>query len=265
MHTYYLFNFQRHWLTGISLFILRSILIPVLILLPNGAFAVTEDEVVDFLNADPSFLSRHPELLEQAFRYEQLSREKNARMERAKVLSEARGIIEKFQLEREPSDNRKKRVIAFMDYDCRPCRQDRDEHQQRATQLAETAEIIQVPLGIMSSASAQAVRLLLTLQAEDRRRAGSFHQDLLNVRLPLTYATVTATAAKNGIQDQELEKMLRNERASDELEHIQDLATALGVEGTPAYLAGCELIKGRAGLNMLIESWVDCIPEPLAP
>lgn len=265
MHTYHLFDFQCHWLTGISLFISRSILLPVLILLPNGAFAVTEDEVVDFLNADPSFLSRHPELLEQAFRYEQLSREKNARVERAKVLSEAQGIIEKFQPEQEPSDNRKKTVIAFMDYDCRPCRQDRHEHQQRATQLAEKVEIIQIPLGIMSSASAQAVRLLLALQAEDRRRATSFHQDLLNVRLPLTYATVTATAAKNGIQDQEMEKMLRNQRASDELKHIQDLAVALGVEGTPAYLAGCELVKGRAGLNMLIESWVDCIPEPLAP
>ncbi len=265
MHTYHLFGFQCHWLTGISLFISRSILLPVLILLQNGAFAVTEDEVIDFLNADPSFLSRHPELLEQAFRYEQLTREKKARMERAKVLSEAQGIIEKFQPEREPLDNRKKTVIAFMDYDCRPCRQDRDEHQQRATEMAEKAEIIQIPLGIMSSASAQAVRLLLSLQAEDRQRARSFHQDLLNVRLPLTYAAVTATAAKNGIQDQELEKMLRNERASDELKHIQDLATALGVEGTPAYLAGCELIKGRAGLNMLIESWVDCIPEPLAP
>ena len=265
MHTYYLFNFQCHWLTGISLFISRSILLPVLILLQNGAFAVTEDEVIDFLNADPSFLSRHPELLEQAFRYEQLTREKNARMERAKVLAEAQGIIEKFQPEREPLDNRKKTVIAFMDYDCRPCRQDRDEHQQRATEMAEKAEIIQIPLGIMSSASAQAVRLLLSLQAEDRQRARSFHQDLLNVRLPLTYATVAATAAKNGIQDRELEKMLRDERASDELKHIQDLAAALGVEGTPAYLAGCELVKGRAGLNMLIESWVYCIPEPLAP
>lgn len=265
MHTYHFFDFQRHRLTGISLFISRSILIPALILLPNAAFAVTEDEVVDFLNADPSFLSRHPELLEQAFRYGQLSRERNARMERAKVLSEARGIIEKFQLKREPLDNRKKTVIAFMDYDCRPCRQDRHEHQQRATQMAEKAEIIQIPLGIMSSASAQAVRLLLALQAEDRHRARSFHQDLLNVRLPLTYATVTATAAKNGIQDQEMEKMLRNERASDELKHIQDLAAALGVEGTPAYLTGCELVKGRAGLNMLIESWVDCIPDPHAP
>ena len=265
MHTYHLSDFQCHWLTGISFFILRSILLPVLILLPNAAFAVTEDEVVDFLNADPSFLSRHPELLEQAFRYEQLSREKNARVERAKVLSEAQGIIEKFQPEQEPLDNRKKTVIAFMDYDCRPCRQDRHEHQQRATQLAEKVEIIQIPLGIMSSASAQAVRLLLALQAEDRRRATSFHQDLLNVRLPLTYATVTATAAKNGIQGQEMEKILRNGRASDELKHIQDLAVALGVEGTPAYLTGCELVKGRAGLNMLIESWVDCIPEPLAP
>ena len=72
--------------------------------------------------------------------------------------------------------------------------------------MAEKAEIIQIPLGIMSSASAQAVRLLLALQAEDRHRAGSFHQDLLNVRLPLTYATVTATAAKYGIQDRKWRK-----------------------------------------------------------
>ena len=264
MHTCHLFDFQRHWLTGISLFISRSVLILVLILLSNGAFAVTEDEVVDFLNADPSFLSRHPELLEQAFRYEQLSREKNARMERAKILSEDQGIIEKFQLEREPSDNRKKTVIAFMDYDCRPCREDRLEH-QRATQLAEMIEVMEIPLGIMSSTSAQAVRILLTLQVEDRHRARSFHQDLLNERIPLTYATVTRTAAKNRIQGLELENILRDDWSSDEIGRLQDLAAALGVEGTPAYLTGCELVKGRAGLNMLIESWVDCIPDPLAP
>ena len=235
-----------------------------LIFLSNGAFAVTEDEVIDFLNADPSFLSRHPELLEKAFRYEQLSREKNARMERAEILSEAQDIIHKFQIEREASDNRGKTVIAFMDYDCRPCREDRLEH-QRATQLTEMIEVIEIPLGIMSATSAQAVRILLMLQAEDGQRAGSFHQDLLNAGLPLTYAAVARTAAKNRIQDQELENMLRDERSSDELKRVQELAVALGVEGTPAYLAGCELVKGRAGLNMLVESWVDCIPDPLAP
>ena len=260
----HLFDFQCHRLTGVVLFISRNLLIPVLICLSNGAFAVTEDEVIDFLNADPSFLSRHPELLEKAFRYEQLSREKNARMERAKILSEARDIIRKFQMERKASENRGKTVIAFMDYDCRPCREDRLEH-QRATQLAEMIEVIEIPLGIMSSASAQAVRILLTLQAADRQRARSFHQDLLNEGLPLTYAAVTGTAAKNRIHDQELENVLRDEWSSDELKRIQDLAVALGVEGTPAYLAGCELVKGRAGLNLLIESWVDCIPDPLAP
>ena len=259
----HLFNFQYHRLTGVVLFISRNLMIPVLIVLSNGAVAVTEDEVIDFLNADPSFLSRHPELLEQAFRYEQLSREKKSRTERAKILSEAQDVIHKFQSGREASDNGGKTVIAFMDYDCRPCREDRLAH-QRATQLAEMIEVIEIPLGIMSSTSAQAVRILLTLQAEDRQRARSFHRDLLNARLPLTYATVTRTAAKNRIQDLELENMLRDEWSSEELRRIQDLAVALGVEGTPAYLAGCELVKGRAGLNILVESWVDCIPDPLA-
>ena len=257
MHTYHLFDFRCHWLTGATLFISRNLLIPILLLLSNGAFAVTEDEVIDFLNADPSFLSRHPELLEKAFRYEQLSREKNSRMERAEILSEAQDIIRKFQMEWEASDKRGKAVIAFMDYDCRPCREDRLEH-QRATQSAEMIEVIEIPLGIMSATSALAVRILLTLQAEDGQRARSFHRDLLNERLPLTYATVTRTAAKNRIQGLELENMLRDEWSSDELRRIQDLAVALGVEGTPAYLAGCELVKGRAGLNILIESWVDC-------
>ena len=264
MHTYQLFDFQCRWLTGVILFISRTISIPVLIVLSNGAFAVTEEEVIDFLNADPSFLSRHPELLEKAFRYEQMSREKNARMERAKTLSEAQDIIHKFQIARAASDNRRKTVIAFMDYDCRPCREDRLEH-QRATQLAEMIEVIEIPLGIMSSTSAQAVRILLALQVEDRHRARSFHQDLLNERIPLTYATVTRTEAKYRVQGLELENILRDEWFSDELGRIQDLAAALGVEGTPAYLAGCELVKGRAGLNILIESWVDCIPAPLAP
>ena len=229
-----------------------------LIALPNSALAVTEDDVVDFLNADPSFLSRHPEILEQAFRYEQLSRKKKSRAKRAKVLSESQGLIEKFQFKAESLDNRGKTVIAFMDYDCIPCRHDRLEHES-ASGPAERAEIIQVPIGIMSSTSAQAVRLLLTLLAEDRRRASSFHKDLLDARLPLTYATITRTAAKNGIPEKDLETRLRNERASDELKHIQELAVALGVEGTPAYLSGCELVKGRAGLDMLIESWTDCI------
>ena len=260
----HLFDFQCHRLTGVVHFISRNLLCLILIFLSNGAFAVTEDEVIDFLNADPSFLSRHPELLEQAFRYEQLAREKNARMERAKILSEAQDVIRKFHMEREASANGGKAVIAFMDYDCRPCREDRLEH-QRATRLAEMIEVIEIPLGIMSSTSAQAVRILLTLQAEDGQRARSFHQDLLDERLPLTYAAVTGTAAKHRIQGQELESMLRDEWSSAELKRLQDLAVALGVEGTPAYLAGCELVKGRAGLNMLVESWVDCIPEPLAP
>ena len=222
---------------------------------------VAEEEVVDYLSNNPDFLIRHPNLLEQAFEFQRAMQAQQGRIERARILTSSAELLEAFRAPSEKAQaDGNERLIVFMDYECIPCRMD---HFERAnSELSDYFEIIDIPMGIMSSVSAQAVRLLLSLRMSDEASAWSFHQELLETRLPLAYGDLIRIAESHGMSPSAIDGALGSPRSAAALREIRSFATDLGVSTTPTYLVGCELVQGRSSLLRLKEIWTECQPPP---
>lgn len=218
---------------------------------------VAEGDVVDYLSKNPDFLIRHPSLLEQAFEFQRAMQAQQGRIERARILTSSAEFLQAFRAPSEKADAAgNERLIVFMDYECIPCRMD---HLERAnSELSDYFEVIAIPMGTMSSVSAQAVRLLLSLRMSDEISAWFFHQELLEARLPLVYSDLIRIAESHGMSSREIDGALGSPRSAAALREIRSFASDLGVSTTPTYLVGCEILQGRSSLSRLKEMWTEC-------
>ena len=222
---------------------------------------VAEEDVVDYLSKNPDFLIRHPSLLEQAFEFQRAMQAQQGRIERARILTSSAEFLQAFRAPSEKADAAgNERLIVFMDYECIPCRMD---HLERAnSELSDYFEVIEIPMGTMSSVSAQAVRLLLSLRMSDEISAWSLHQELLETRLPLVHSDLVRIAESHGMSPSEIDSALGSPRSAAALREIRSFASDLGVSTTPTYLVGCELFQGRSSLSRLKEMWTECQSSP---
>ena len=222
---------------------------------------VAEEDVVDYLSKNPDFLIRHPSLLEQAFEFQRAMQAQQGRIERARILTSSAEFLQAFRAPSEKADAAgNERLIVFMDYECIPCRMD---HLERASsELSDYFEVIAIPMGTMSSVSAQAVRLLLSLRMSDEISAWFFHQELLEARLPLVYSDLIRIAENHGMSSREIDGALGSPRSAAALREIRSFASDLGVSTTPTYLVGCEILQGRSSLSRLKEMWTECQSSP---
>ena len=222
---------------------------------------VAEEEVVYYLSKNPDFLTRHPSLLEQAFEFQRAMQAQQVRIERARILTSSAELLRDFRAPSEKAEAAgNERLIVFMDYECIPCRMD---HLERAnSELSDYFEVIEIPMGTMSSVSAQAVRLLLSLRMSDDISAWSFHQELLEAPLPLVYSDLIRIAGSHGMSPGEIDGALGSPRSANALSEIRAFASDLGVSTTPTYVVGCELRQGRSSLSQLKEIWAECQSPP---
>lgn len=238
------------------------LLVAMLVCFPRTTAAdVAEEDVVDYLSKNPGFLIRHPNLLEQAFEFQRAMQAQQVRIERARILTGSSQLVQAFRAPSEKADAAgSERLIVFMDYECIPCRMD---YLERAnSELSDYFEVIEIPMGTMSSVSAQAVRLLLSLRMSDEISAWSFHQELLETRLPLVYGDLIRIAESHGMSPTEIDSALGSPRSAAALREIRSFASDLGVSTTPTYLVGCELLQGRSSLSQLKEVWTECQSSP---
>jgi protein-disulfide isomerase len=78
-----------------------------------------------------------------------------------------------------------------------------------------------------------------------------FHQKLLSGRGQVDKARALAAAKEAGLDVGRLEKDMASEEARVSLEESFKLAEALGLNGTPSYVIGNDVVVGAVGLKTL--------------
>jgi protein-disulfide isomerase len=81
-----------------------------------------------------------------------------------------------------------------------------------------------------------------------------FHQKLLNGRGPADKARALAVAKEIGLDMRLLEKDMASEEVKTTLAESFKLAEAMGLNGTPSYVIGTEVVIGAVGLPKLQEA-----------
>jgi protein-disulfide isomerase len=150
-------------------------------------------------------------------------------------------------------------VVEFFDYQCQYCRRVVPSLQAL---LAEDQDLKVVfkEFPILGEASVTAARAALAAREQDRYLP--FHFALMSAR-DLSLGTIMALARSVGLDTERLASDMESPAIEAQLQANLTLARELGIEGTPAFVVGDELIPGavdKARLAQLIEeARTDCV------
>lgn len=211
-----------------------------------------EAGVREFLERNPDFLLRNPDLVERAMELAREREAQQARVRTGQLLKENAPLLRRLSEQLGEGESKPFiQIFAFTDYECLPCRA--NEAQLRELLKSQPdIRVVHVPLGILSSASAQASAATLSVSAGQKSLA--LHRALMKAPLPLDYEAIMKQAADVGIPSRKLAADMRTVRTDEVRSQIRTLSEALGVVATPTYLVGCELVRGPIGPEVISRS-----------
>jgi protein-disulfide isomerase len=213
----------------------------------GDAFSSAETEAIESIVRD--YLVTHPEVLIEALKaYEAAQREAQAKQQRDAVMAH-RELLEGSAgspvLGNPEGDVL---IVEFFDYRCPYCR-------TVAPTIMETVRqdggirLVMKEFPILGPDSVYASRAALAAAMQGKYEA--FHVALMAVDGKLTEKAVLTVAGDVGLDVAQLLQDLAAPEVDDALRRNAELANALGIGGTPAFIIGDQLVPGAIGLEDL--------------
>lgn len=134
-------------------------------------------------------------------------------------------------------------VVEFLDYRCGYCKR---AHPEVATLLEQDPDVRLVvkEFPILGPASVAAGRMALAALELDRDRFEPLHDALMDHRGDLTEDVAYRLAAEAGYDVDRLRELAGSTETDDRLQQNYQLAQSLGLQGTPAFVIGNQIVRG---------------------
>src|ERR1700719_4401039 len=147
--------------------------------------------------------------------------------------------------------------VEFFDYNCGYCKRamaDMLDLMKSDSKL----KVVLKEFPVLSQGSVEAAQVAVAVRMQDPagKKYIDFHQKLLGGRGPADKARALAVAKEVGFDMPRLEKDMNSDEVKTTIDEDMKLADALGVNGTPSYVVGNELVVGAVGLDALKEKIV---------
>ena len=202
-----------------------------------------------------NYLIAHPEVLEEAMA-ELNKRQTAAEAEKHEasiatnseaIFNSPRGVV----LGNKDGDVT---FVEFFDYNCGYCKRAMAD----MLDLMKTDPKLKVVLKefpVLSQGSVEAAQVAVAVRMQDPggKKYLDFHQRLLGGRGPADKARAMAAAKEAGLDTGRIEKDLTGPEVRATLEENMKLAEAMGMNGTPSYVIGKQVVVGAVGLEGLKE------------
>jgi protein-disulfide isomerase len=202
-----------------------------------------------------NYLLAHPEVLEDAMA-ELSKRQTAAEAEKheasvttnaEKIFNSPRGVV----LGNKDGDVT---FVEFFDYNCGYCKRAMAD----MLDLMKTDPKLKVVLKefpVLSEGSVEAAKVAVAVRMQDPggKKYLDFHQKLLGGRGPADKLRAIAAAKEAGLDIGRLEKDLASPEVRATIEENFKLAEAMGMNGTPSYVIGKQVVIGAVGLDGLRE------------
>lgn len=140
-------------------------------------------------------------------------------------------------------------VVEFFDYSCGYCR----KVTPSVTQLIEqdsNVRVVMKEFPILSPASRAAAATALAVHAINPAVYAKFHDKLMQIDLQSQPALIQA-AVELGVDKAQLEAKIKEPAIEAIISKNHALANSLGIQGTPAFVIGDELVPGAVSLDEL--------------
>jgi protein-disulfide isomerase len=227
------------------------------LIVPQAAFAqgFTDAQRTEIQKIIKEYLIANPELIEEA------SAELNKRQQAAEAVKQAAGVKKHADLlfksprgvivgGRDGDVN----FVEFFDYNCGFCKKamiDMIDLMKADPKLRVTLKEFPV-LGAPSVEAAQ-VAVAVRMQDQGGKKYLDFHQKLLSSRGPVDKAKAMAAAKDSGLDMARLEKDVASPEVKATIEENFKMAEDIGLNGTPSYVIGEQVVVGAIGADALKE------------
>lgn len=144
-------------------------------------------------------------------------------------------------------------LIEFFDYNCGYCKKAQSSIEELLKQ-DKKVKIIFKELPILGSSSIELAKLAIAVNISDAGSYLKFHHALMKSNAKTTSEAIKI-AKDLGIDTEKLQKTLESKKSNieEQIKLNQDLASSIGINGTPAFIIGEELIPGAVDVNVLKE------------
>lgn len=187
------------------------------------------------------YILTHPEILPQAM-------ENLQKRNMASALSSVRAQVEKpFPGAVLGNPRGKFTLVEFTDYACGYCRHSVADVQALIAANPELRVVVR-DLPILSDQSAAAARMALA--AAEQGKYAAFHDAMFAAGRP-DPATIEAAARSAGLDLDRARRVAAEPRIEAELQRNLELASRLGFNGTPSWVAGNQMMSGAVGKDRL--------------
>jgi protein-disulfide isomerase len=143
-------------------------------------------------------------------------------------------------------------IVEFFDYNCGYCKRALDDMTALMKSDPKLKFVLkEFPVLGPGSLEAAKVGIAVRMQDKDGSKYLDFHRRLLSNRGQVDGARARAAAKEAGADMALLERDLKTEEIDATLYESEEIATALGVSGTPSYVIGGEVVPGAVGTAAL--------------
>jgi protein-disulfide isomerase len=228
--------------------------------LAGAPMAVSAESFTDAQRGDietivRNYLVSHPEVLEEAMTEltkrqaaaEQKKHEASIEQNADTIFNSPRGVV----LGNKDGDVT---FVEFFDYNCGYCKRAMAD----MLDLLKSDPKLKVVLKefpVLSEGSVDAAKVAVAVRMQDPtgKKYLDFHQKLLGGRGPADKARAMAAAKDAGLDTARIEKDIASPEVKATIEENFKLAEEMGMNGTPSYVIGKQIVVGAVGLEGLKE------------
>jgi protein-disulfide isomerase len=144
--------------------------------------------------------------------------------------------------------------VEFFDYNCGYCKRAMTDMLD-LMKADPKLKVVLKEFPVLSQGSVEAAQVAVAVRMQDPtgKKYLDFHQKLLGGRGAADKARALAAAKEAGLDMAKLEKDLGSAEVKSTLEENLKLADSLGMNGTPSYVIGKQIVIGAVGLEALRE------------
>src|SRR5436853_3532126 len=222
---------------------------------PASADSFSDGQRTDIEAIVKNYLVSHPEVLEEAMA-ELSKRQAAAELQKHEasiaqnadtIFNSPRGVV----LGNKDGDVT---FVEFFDYNCGYCKRAMTDMLD-LMKADPKLKVVLKEFPVLSQASVEAAQVGVAVRMQDPtgKKYLDFHQKLLTGRGAADKARAMAVAKEVGLDMTKLEKDLSSAEVRNTLEENFKLAESMGMNGTPSYVIGKQVVIGAVGVENLKE------------
>src|SRR5579864_4808376 len=226
-----------------------------LVAAPQSAFAqaFSDGQRGEIETIVKNYLVSHPEVLEEAMA-ELSKRQAAAETEKheASITENSEAIFNSPRGVTLGNKDGDVTFVEFFDYNCGYCKRamaDMLDLMKNDPKL----KVVLKEFPVLSEGSVEAAKVAIAARMQDPKKYLDFHTKLLGGRGPADKARAMAAAKDAGLDTARIEKDLSSPEVKATIEENFKLAEDMGMNGTPSYVIGKQVVVGAVGLDGLKE------------